>query len=63
MQPYFNLSEYLESQIKEIDKIKWIESEKNGSDIGFDKAKEIWINKYAEEYKYFWLKNHPIKKK
>ena len=35
---------------KEIDKHKWIESEKAGHDIGFEKAAEDWINRYAEDW-------------
>ncbi len=35
---------------EEIDRHKWIESEKAGYDIGFDKAAEDWISRYADEW-------------
>jgi len=62
MKPSFNLKEYLNSQIEEINKIKWIESEKKGSDIGFNEAKDIWIDKYAENYRTYWLESHDLEK-
>jgi hypothetical protein len=31
---------------KEIEKHKWIESEKNGNDIGFERALVDWISKH-----------------
>ena len=34
----------------EINRHKWIESEKAGYDIGFDKAAEDWISRYADEW-------------
>lgn len=37
---------------KEIDKLKWIESEKEGKDIGKDKAILIWILHHRDQ----WLK-------
>jgi len=46
---------------KEIDKHKWIESEKAGYDIGFEKAAEDWISRYADE----WEQRHsekPVRK-
>ena len=35
---------------EEIDKHKWLESEKAGYDIGFEKAAEDWISRYADEW-------------
>jgi len=54
--------------IKEINKHKWIESEKVGYDIGFDKAAEDWISRYADDWedKYterFFKKERKIRKK
>jgi len=34
----------------EIDRYKWLESEKLGRDIGFDKAAEEWINRCSGEW-------------
>lgn len=43
--------------INEINKFKWIESEKAGSDIGFEKAAREWIKSYSGTY----LNHHPGK--
>ncbi len=43
-------NEDMEAQRKEIEKHRWIESEKAGKDIGASKAAEDWIAKYAP----FW---------
>ena len=40
--------------IEEINRHLWIESEKAGYDIGFDKAAEDWLTRYSAE----WLKYH-----
>jgi len=40
----------------EIFRHKWIESEKKGHDIGFDKALMEWIVKYRSE----WRKNRSL---
>ncbi|MCK5580189.1 MAG: hypothetical protein KAJ18_02835 [Candidatus Omnitrophica bacterium] len=32
----------------EIDRYKWIESEKAGCDIGFDRAVEEWMKQYGK---------------
>jgi hypothetical protein len=37
---------------EEIDRLKWIESEKAGYDIGFNKAITIWVINHRSE----WLK-------
>lgn len=41
-----DLKEYLEIQSREIERHKWIESEKAGKDLGMDAAID-WILKYA----------------
>jgi hypothetical protein len=33
--------------MKEIERYKWIESEKAGHDIGFEKASTDWLNRYG----------------
>lgn len=35
----------------EIDRYKWIESEKVGHDIGFDRASREWLEKHANAWK------------
>ncbi len=50
----FNNSSYyrfLKKERQEIDKLKWIESEKRGYDIGIEKAVLIWI----KTYRYKWI--------
>ena len=36
--------------LKEIDRFKWIESEKAGHDIGFEKASRQWLDRYAASW-------------
>ncbi len=43
-------------QLREIEKHKWIESEKAGCDLG-SIAMMDWINKYAESWRRQWEKN------
>lgn len=45
--------------IEEINRHLWIESEKAGYDIGFEKAAEDWLDKFAKA----WLDYHHPKKK
>ena len=51
-----NIQELLKNAdvIEEIKKHLWIESEKAGYDIGFDRASEDWINKFSKD----WMKLH-----
>lgn len=42
-----DLKEYLEFQTREIERHKWIESEKAGKDLGMEAAID-WILKYAD---------------
>lgn len=44
-----DLKEYLEIQRQEIDRHKWIESEKAGKDLGMDAAID-WILRYADAF-------------
>jgi hypothetical protein len=54
--------------VREINNYKWIESEKAGADIGFEKASREWINKHSKLYltarvnqtTMLWLKTSPI---
>ena len=40
--------------IEEIKRHLWIESEKAGYDIGFDKAAEDWLTRFSDA----WMKHH-----
>ncbi|MDO8580509.1 MAG: hypothetical protein Q7S13_03420 [Candidatus Omnitrophota bacterium] len=53
--------EFLEDNrvIEEIKRHLWIESEKAGHDIGFDKAKQDWFEKFAKA----WMEGHLPKKR
>jgi len=44
-----DLKEYLEIQSREIERHKWIESEKAGRDLGKDAVID-WIIKYADAF-------------
>jgi hypothetical protein len=44
-----DLKEYLKIQSREIERHKWIESEKAGRDLGEDAAID-WIIKYADAF-------------
>ena len=45
--------------IEEINRHKWIESQKAGRDIGFEKATEDWLKRFANA----WLQYHAVKPK
>ncbi len=44
--------------VEEINRHLWIESEKNGEDIGFDKAAEDWFKNFSKA----WMEYHMPKK-
>jgi len=44
-------------QLKEIEKFKWLESERAGHDKGKEAVLE-WIEKYADQWRMKWEKNH-----
>ena len=44
--------QFLQQEIQEIDKLKWIESEKKGRDIGRNKAVFLWYKNHRS----LWLK-------
>jgi len=54
--------------LDEINKYKWIESEKAGFDIGFERASEEWINSHSKNYLAqrpgksagLWVKSQPF---
>jgi hypothetical protein len=44
--------------VEEIKRHLWIESEKAGYDVGFDKAAEDWLNRFSDA----WIQYHSAKK-
>jgi hypothetical protein len=54
--------------LNEISRYKWIESEKAGTDIGFERAAREWVNAYSKQYLMerpgksagLWIKSQPI---
>ena len=44
--------QFLQQEIQEIDKLKWIESEKEGRDIGKSRAVFLWVKNHRAQ----WLK-------
>jgi hypothetical protein len=44
-----DLKEYLDFQTREIERHKWIESEKAGRDLGLDAVID-WIQRYADAF-------------
>lgn len=54
------LKTYLDAQVDEIQKYKWIQSERERHDIGFDRAAHEWSNKYGDSFRREWLSaRHP----
>ncbi len=45
------LAEIVRSQLEEINKYKWIESEKAGKDIGMERATREWMSQYFPQWK------------
>lgn len=45
------LTEIIRSQDEEIQKYKWIESEKAGRDIGWERAATEWLNNHFPDWK------------
>jgi hypothetical protein len=54
--------------LSEINKYKWLESEKACTDIGFERAAKEWITNYSKQYltqhpgktAFLWFKSQPI---
>ena len=54
--------------VDEINRHKWFVSEKEGSDIGFERAAREWIDTYSQQYlnqhpgksAALWIKSQPI---
>jgi hypothetical protein len=54
------LYQYFLAERDEILKHKWIESEKRGSDIGFEVALLDWINNHRDRWRETQKKSHRI---
>lgn len=52
----FDLKKQISEVIDEILEYKWLESEKQGSDIGLRRATNEWIDKHYEDW--FRYNNH-----
>jgi len=48
----------LSAESEEIKKLKWIESEKEGCDIGLDKAVIIWVTAYRKDWMANFINNN-----
>jgi hypothetical protein len=53
--------QFLLDQIEEINKFKWIESEREHYDIGSNRAASEWIAKYARLFRDSWTNLHKKK--
>lgn len=53
--------EFMDYQIKEIEKYKWCESEKAGYDLGSECCME-WVQKFAKKFKDEYFKKRGWKK-
>ena len=53
------LREFLVEEIQEIERHKWIESEKAGHDLGHDAIME-WVLKYAKQYRESYIKRKKL---
>ncbi|HBR15338.1 MAG TPA: hypothetical protein DD723_07335 [Candidatus Omnitrophica bacterium] len=49
--------------VEEVKRHLWIESEKTGYDIGFDRAADDWIGKYAQAWLNHYKPNYRLKTK
>lgn len=52
-----DLRVYAEAQREEMQKHRWIESEKHGFDLG-DSAYMDWIKKYAKLFREYWTSKY-----
>lgn len=51
------MKQFMQDQIEEIKKYKWIESEKANRDLG-EEANKDWILKYAKGFREIWEKEN-----
>jgi hypothetical protein len=53
----FALEAYLTLQREEMDRYKWLESEKSRNDLG-GRALADWVNKYSSDFARYWRRTH-----
>jgi hypothetical protein len=51
----FNLRKYVDAQMQEIDRYKWLESEKEHQDIGKERAIFEWVAKFGKTFHDWWF--------
>ena len=51
---------FISSELHEINRYKWLESEKLGYDIGRNRAAREWAEKYADGFSRFWQHAHAV---
>lgn len=51
------LKVYLDAQVEEILKYKWIESERHRNDIGFHRAAMEWSERYGSTFRKYWMRH------
>jgi hypothetical protein len=49
--------QFMEDQVKEIEKYKWIVSERAGRDLGREACMD-WIAKHAKLFREYWFSTH-----
>jgi hypothetical protein len=49
------LKAYLDAQVQEIQKYKWLASERERCDIGFERAALEWISLYSDSFRHYWF--------
>lgn len=54
----FDIKSEIDAVIREIMDYKWLESEKEGRDIGLSRASREWISKYYDEWFRYNCKNY-----
>lgn len=54
------LKTYLEAQLREIEKYKWLISEQECCDVGFERAAFEWIRKYGDHFRQHYFARHKI---
>jgi len=62
---FLNESTLLQEVLAERDEIwrhKWIESEKRGHDIGFDRALLEWVKNHRNDWRAYWRKQAKLRK-
>lgn len=51
-----NFNDFLQLEIEAINRYKWLESEKAGHNIGFQRAAFEWVAKHASQFREYYYK-------